>query len=143
MTVFGLQGCLEYTLASLRHFKPGEVSRYASKIKDDDWICICVQESVPNPECELCKGSGNGHMLLGVAIAPREPCPHEPGTVGKLAWLCHRYANGIQLFDVKDEVGGKDADICREWGTEKPEFFESSIRPRFWRSAYYGIEEND
>jgi len=82
-------------------------------------------------------------MLADVVIEPKQPCPYEPGTLGKMAYLCHRYANGIQLFDTKDEVSGKDTDVCREWGTEKPEFFENSACPRYWRSAYHGIEDEE
>ncbi len=36
------------------------------------------------------------------AINPREPCPHPPGSAGKVAWLEARAALRLPLFVVGD-----------------------------------------
>ena len=98
---------LDMKLDQTRQLGPG-VQRYTSRAKDKTWICDCVHESVAQPDCEKCSGSGLGATLRQFDIDPEEPCPYPPGSLGKLGWLCRRYDKGVDLWCKQDKRMSSD-----------------------------------
>ena len=136
---YSLKDQMDTALLELRKY-----NRYNLPHAQPDWICGCVEHSVPKPKCLQCGGTGHGVLLNAVPVVPEAPCPHEPGTAGKLSWLCQRYSKGLELWNDKDERFGSDSDNeDYGFGSERPEFFRNfGLNTGAWRSHRKAIGED-
>lgn len=81
------------------------------------WLCECVKnssEAIADVMCGVCGGTGLGTYFENFDIDPKQPCPHPPGSLGKLVWLCFRYSHGLERLwnpeDAQLEVAPEEDD---------------------------------